>query len=58
MLSHLKEADEVGEDEEGGGVIDPLEEAEEDEGAAIDEEACWEDCLDAPDGQVLAHQGA
>ena len=37
--NHLKEADQVGEDEEGGGVVDPLEEAKEDEGPTVDDEA-------------------
>ena len=45
---HLKEADEIGEDEEGGGVVDPLEEAKEDESAAVDDEARWEYCLHPP----------
>ena len=45
---HLKEADKVGEDEEGGGAVDPLQEAEEDEGAAVDDEAGREDRLHPP----------
>ena len=45
---HLKEADEIGEDEEGGGVVDPLEEAKEDEGTAVDDEASGEYCLHPP----------
>ena len=45
---HLKEADQVGEDEEGSGVVDPLEEAEEDEGAPVDDEPRWEDRLHPP----------
>ena len=44
----LKESDEIGEDEEGGGVVDPLEEAKEDEGAAVDDEAGREDGLHPP----------
>ena len=39
----LEEADEVGEDEEGSGVVDPLQETKEDEGAAVDDEAGRED---------------
>ena len=45
---HLEEADQVGEDEEGSGVVDPLEEAEEDEGAPVDDEPRWEDRLHPP----------
>ena len=45
---HLKEADEIGEDEEGGGVVDPLEEAKEDEGATVNDEASWKYRLHPP----------
>ena len=45
---HLKEADQIGEDEEGGGVVDPLEEAKEDESAAVNDEASREDGLHPP----------
>ena len=45
---HLEESDQVGEDEEGSGVVDPLEEAEEDEGAPVDDEPRWEDRLHPP----------
>ena len=44
----LEEADEVGEDEEGCGVGDPLQETEQDEGAAVNDEPGWENCLHAP----------
>ena len=45
---HLEESDQVGEDEEGSGVVDPLEEAKEDEGAPVDDEPRWEDRLHPP----------
>ena len=45
---YLKEADKVGEDEEGGGAVDPLQEAEEDEGTSVDDEPRGEDCLHSP----------
>ena len=48
QVLHLKEADEVGEDEEGGGAIDPLQEAEEDEGTPVDDEPRGEDRLHSP----------
>ena len=53
---HLEEADQVGEDEEGSGVVDPLEEAEEDEGAPVDDEPRWEDRLHPPYWEVLPHK--
>ena len=56
LLLHLKEADKVGEDEEGGGAVDPLQEAEEDEGAPVDDEPRGEDRLHTPYRKVLAHQ--
>ena len=48
QVLHLKKADKVGEDEEGGGAIDPLQEAEEDEGAPVDDEPRGEDRLHSP----------
>ena len=52
----LEEADEVGEDEEGSGVVDPLQETKEDEGAAVDDEAGREDRLHPPYWKVFSHQ--
>ena len=48
QVLYLKKADEVGEDEEGGGAVDPLQEAEEDEGTPVDDEPRGEDCLHSP----------
>ena len=48
QVLHLKEADEIGEYEEGGGAVDPLQEAEEDEGAPVDDEPRGEDRLHSP----------
>ena len=45
---HLEESDQVGEDEEGCGVVDPLEEAKEDEGATVNDEASWKYRLHPP----------
>ena len=48
MRGNLQESDQVGEEEEGGGVGDPLQQAEQDEGPAVYDETCWEDCLHSP----------
>ncbi len=54
---YLDEPDDVGEDQEGGDVIHPLQQPEEYEGAAVYDEAGRKDSSHSPDGQVLAHQG-
>ena len=51
----LYEPDEVGQDEEGGGVIDPLQETKQDEARTINDKSCREDCLDSPDWKIPAY---
>ena len=48
LNSYLQEPDEVGEDEEHGGLVDPLQHAEEDEGPAIYDEASRKYCFHPP----------
>ena len=52
----LYEPDDVGQDEEGGGVIDPLQETKQDEAGTINDESCREDFLDSPDWKVPAYE--
>ncbi len=54
---YLYEPDDVGEHEECGDVVHPLEEPEQDEGSPVDDEPGREDGSHAPHRQVLSHQG-
>jgi hypothetical protein len=54
---YLYEPDDVGEHEECGDVVHPLEEPEQDEGSPVDDEPGREDGPHAPYRQVLSHQG-
>ena len=56
LIAYLQEPDQVGEDEEHGGLVHPLQHPEEDECPAVNDKTSRKNCFHPPYRQIFANQ--